>query len=418
MKKTRVMSKKQEITSRLETKSLRKKSSKIWTKETVVKKSLAKSITTLGSLKGKTVLVSVDYNVSIQDGKVTSDRRIKESIPTLQLLLSKGAQLLLVSHLGRPNGIDPSLSLRIVLPILKSYLNMSVGFLETPTSPMPKDKVVLCENIRFFPGEEKNSLQFARQLATYADLYVNDAFGTAHRAGASNNAITKLLPSYTGLLMQKEIQALSRILYSPKRPLVTIIGFAKISDKLEILQSLLEVSDKVLIGGAVAFTFLRALGVDCAKSLVDEASIPLAKKMLRKYDGKMILPLDFVCATSLDSSHRIVCDADKIPALFAGYDIGPATIELFSGFIKGAKTVFWNGPVGVFEHPPYDVATNKLAQIVANPKIISIVGGGDTASAMKKASVTLTHISTGGGASIAFFEKKPLPSLHAIAKSK
>jgi len=385
------------------------------------------------AVKGKRVIIRCDYNVPIKNGVISDDMRIRASLETLNFCLKNGAkQLVLISHLGRPTQKNKEDSLVPIAKRLSELLSKRVviapSCMYSDFVSLKKDDVnaliIILENVRFHSEEEKNDVAFARQLSQFGDVYVNDAFGTAHRGHASNSAITKFLPSYVGLLMRNELAKLSMVTYKVKRPLVVMLGFAKISDKLDALTHLLKNADTVLLGGAVAFTFLAAQGFEIGKSKVELDKIPLAKKLLSKYSKKIVLPLDVVCATGIDSPSHLIFGIEHIPPDLAGYDIGPKTVELFGSYIENAKTVFWNGPVGVFERPPFDKGTNDLAlwlaQVTAEKGVLSIVGGGDTASAAVHAKVAdkLTHISTGGGASLEFMEGKPLSAISAIYKSE
>ncbi|MFT4311983.1 MAG: phosphoglycerate kinase [Candidatus Woesearchaeota archaeon] len=375
---------------------------------------LSKIITKKRTFTNKVVLVRVDFNVPLKQGKITDDSRIRQSLQTINYLLERGATVVCVSHMGRPKGRDESYSLKPVAKKLSALLKEKVVLIEPGTiDTAAASRVYLYENLRFFDGEKKNSRAFAKVLAQGCDYYVNDAFGTAHRQHASNSAILSYLPSYIGFLMQKEITFLKTVLEAPS-PLVVIIGFAKIGDKVSILEQLLKNADTVLVGGAVAFTFLQAQGVFVGKSLVDTPSILIAKQFLKKYGSKMILPEDVVVARSLSAKQSKTIPIEKMTSTVAGFDIGPHTVKEFQSYLKDARMVFWNGPTGVFEVKPYDGSTNMLCKTIATQSskngLVSIVGGGDTVSAVKKSgkSAKFTHLSTGGGASLAFFEKKPL----------
>ena len=282
-----------------------------------------------------------------------------------------------------------------------------------------KLKIVLLENLRFNDAEKQNSLSFARKLAEFGTIYVNDAFGTAHRKHASNNAITKLLPSYTGLLIQKEIKELGSVVSNPQRPFLVLVGFAKISDKIQILTKLLQNADLVLIGGAVAQTFLLAKGIEVGRSLVEKEQVPLAKELLKKYENKIVLPIDVVCAKTLFAKNNNTLSTLQIPPNEAVFDIGPKTTQLFLSHLQKAKNIFWNGPMGVFEIPPYDTQTNYLISELAKSNSRVIIGGGDTANAINKSGLAqkIAHISTGGGSSLAFIKNPILPAFAAILKS-
>lgn len=377
------------------------------------------------NIKGKRVLIRTDFNVPIQNGKITDDTRIRASIPTIEYCIKKGAaQIILMSHRGRPKSIDPEFSLKPISKRLSKLLKTPVvqlnscSYIEYEANYKAKDcQIIVLENLRFHPEEKKNDTKFAKELAKFADIYVNDAFGTAHRKHASNHAITKLLPSYGGLLLQKEIAVLSSI-FNPKRPLVSIVGFAKISDKLPTLKQLLKQSDYVLFGGAVVFTFLRAQGIQTGKSLVEEEQIETAKKLLKQFKNKIILPKDVICATSLSSPKAQEFDIHHIPNDMAGFDIGFETVTEFESYLTKAKTIFWNGPVGVFEQKPYNWGTKKIASMLAKSNAITIIGGGDTVSAIlqTKMASSMTHLSTGGGAALEFISGSKLPAIAQLEK--
>jgi phosphoglycerate kinase len=376
-------------------------------------------------LKDKTLFMRVDFNVPLGPGgkEITSDKRIRASLPSIQYALEHCAAVVLASHLGRPKGKrNPEMSLAPVAERLGELLGKTVAMAPDCVGPetlamKPKSgEVLLLENLRFHPEEEANDANFSKQLAAIADIYVNDAFGSAHRAHASTVGITSYLPlSAAGLLMDRELEWLGKAIQSPEHPSVALIGGAKVSDKIEVIQNLLKVVDKLLIGGAMAYTFLRALGQPSGKSLVEEDKIELARQLLRSAEDKIVLPVDHVVVREIKpgAAHEIVSTIgpDQI-----GVDIGPATIDQYAAIIGGARTVIWNGPMGIFEMPPFDKGTVALAKAVAESGAISIVGGGDSEKAIKSAGVSdrITHVSTGGGASLEFLGGSTLPGVAAL----
>jgi phosphoglycerate kinase len=378
---------------------------------------------------GKRVLVRVDFNVPIEDGQIRDKTRILASLPTIRYLLNKGAKVILCSHLGRPKGApDAKYSLKPVAIALADLLGQPVAFAEDCVGPKAEaaadqlrpGQVLLLENLRFHAEEEKNDPEFSRALAGLADLYVNDAFGSAHRAHASTEGVTKFLPAVAGLLLSKEIEVLGEALNNPKRPLVVILGGAKISDKIPVIENLIDKADALLLGGGMAYTFLAAQGYEVGKSLLDKEKIPLAKELLAKAKAKGIaleLPLDIVVTTELkEDAPRKVVDRSEIPADWMGADIGPDTIRLFSTYICKAQTIIWNGPMGVFEIPPLAEGTRAIGKMMAESHANTIVGGGDSAAALEELGLAdrMSHISTGGGASLEFLEGKVLPGVAAL----
>ncbi len=377
-------------------------------------------------VREKRVLVRVDFNVPLQDGAVTDDTRLKAALPSLRYLIDGRARTMLLSHLGRPKGkVDPELSLRPVAVRLGELLDLDVKFAadcvgplaEQAASELEPGEVLLLENTRFHEGEKANDPGFAQQLASLAELYVDDAFGSAHRAHASTEGVAHHLPSAAGFLMQEEIENLSRAIHKPDHPYIAILGGAKISDKIGVVRSFLDRADTLLVGGGMANTFLAAMGYDLAESLVEAEVIDTALEIQRVAGEKLALPTDLVVADAFseDAAHRTVA-VDEVPAGWRALDIGPQTVASFTQALDGAKMVVWNGPMGVFEFRKFAEGTRKIAEAVAAVEGVTIIGGGDSAAAVNQAGLAdrMTHVSTGGGASLAFLEGKTLPGLAAL----
>ena len=378
------------------------------------------------ALDGKRALVRVDFNVPLKNGKVTDDTRLRASLPTIKYLRDKGARVILLSHLGRPKGgPDPQYSLKQIIPDLEKLLGAPIEFIPDPASGvavtrrLTRGGVALVENTRFWPGEEKNDPALAKTFAALGDLYVNDAFGSAHRAHASTEAVAHLLkPAVAGFLMEKELEYLGQLLANPKRPFVSVLGGAKISGKIDVIRSLLPRVDALLIGGAMACTFFRALGLEVGNSLVEPDRLDLAKELLATSGNKLILPRGAVIAPSLERAREArAVPADHIPTGWAVYDIDEATQHDFAARLLHAKTIFWNGPMGVFETPPFDRGTRAIANALVDAGkngAVTVVGGGDSVAAIAGMEDKLTHVSTGGGASLEFLEGKELPGVAAL----
>ena len=379
-------------------------------------------------LMSKRVFIRVDFNVPLAPGgqEITSDKRIRASLPSIQYALDHGAAVILGSHLGRPKGKpNPEMSLKPIAKRLQELLGKPVAMAPDCVGPQVQAMlptpggVLLLENLRFHAEEEKNDPEFSRQLASLCDVYVNDAFGSAHRAHASTVGMVAFVSAAgAGLLMEKELKYLTMVTRHPDHPCVAILGGAKVSDKIDVIANLRKIVDKLLIGGAMAYTFLKAQGLPTGKSLVEDDKVQLAKDLLASAGGKLVLPADHVVAAELKegAANQVV---ERIPEGMMGLDIGPKTIEAYSKVISTAKTIVWNGPMGVFEKPPFDKGTVAVAKAVANSGAVSVVGGGDSEKAVKSAGVAdkISHISTGGGASLEFLAGIELPGV-AILKDK
>lgn len=378
-------------------------------------------------VSGKRAIVRVDFNVPIEQGEIQDDTRIRAALPTLRRLLDSGASLILISHLGRPKGkVNPDFSLRPVAQRLSTLLSRPVVLADDVVGDDAHDKiaklqpgeVLLLENVRFEPGEEKNDDTLARELAGFGDLYVNDAFGAAHRAHASTVGIADYVPSYAGDLMVAEVSALAALTHDPARPFVAILGGAKVSDKIGVVEHLLSLVDAVLLGGGMANTFLLAEGKAVGDSLVEADFIDTANAVIDKALDRgvqVLLPIDVVAAHGIDGQSATI-DADAIPDDWAAFDIGPRTVQSYSSAIIGAKTIFWNGPMGVFERPAFANGTLGIAYAVADSAAFTVIGGGDSVSAIEQSGLAdkISHISTGGGASLEFIEGRTLPGLAAL----
>ena len=382
-------------------------------------------------LAGKKVLLRCDFNVP-QDkatGEITSDKRIVASLPTIQYLLDHGAAVIACSHLGKPKGEwKESLTLAPVAKRLSELLGKPVIFAKDIVGEDAKAKaaalqpgeILLLENLRFEKGEEKNDPEFAKQLASLADVYVSDAFGTVHRAHASTAGVAAFLPAYAGLLVEKELSVMGKALENPKRPFVAILGGAKVSDKIGVIQNLLDKADTIMIGGGMAYTFLKAMGYSVGDSLLEADKVDFAREMIeqaQKKDVMFLLPVDTAIHTKFENTNEFMTvDVSMIPDGYMGLDIGPQTVELFSAAIRQAGTIVWNGPMGVFEFSAFAAGTEAVAKAVAESNAITIVGGGDSAAAVEKLGYAdrMTHISTGGGASLEFLEGKDLPGVACL----
>ena len=385
-------------------------------------------------VENKKVLVRVDYNVPINEkGEITDDIRIRSSIPTIEYLLGKNAAIILMSHLGRPKG-EPKkeFTLEPVAKKLSELLNKDVIFsdddkvvsetVKKQANALKSGQIMLLQNTRYRKEEEKNGEEFAKDLASLAEVYINDAFGTSHRAHASNVGVSKFLPSALGFLVEKEVSIMGKALDDPERPFVAILGGAKVSDKIGVIENLIKKVDSIIIGGGMAFTFLKAKGYEVGKSLLEEDKVELAKELIKnaKANGvALVLPIDIVVAKEFKNEAEFkTVAADSIPADMMGLDIGEETIELFSDVIKEAKTIVWNGPMGVFEMDNFNKGTYAIANAMVDSGATTIVGGGDSASAVEKAGLAdkITHVSTGGGASLELLEGKVLPGIDAISE--
>lgn len=383
-------------------------------------------------LKGKKVLLRVDFNVPLNSNlQITNDKRIRETLPTIQYLIENGAKIIIVSHLGRPEGkVKPEFSLKPVAERLRELIKKPVILTGDVAGPetfkyvraMKEGDIVMMENVRYDPGEEANDPEFAKKLASVADIYCNDAFGTMHRAHASTTKVAEYLPSCAGLLVEKELNVLGSALENPNRPFVVIVGGAKVKDKIGLISRLIEVADVVMIGGAMAYTFLRAQGHNVGKSIVEKDKLQLARLLIEKANKqnvKFVLPVDHVVTGEFNfSAEYVITTTKKFPRTGIGMDIGPKTIKLFEHYISKAKTIFWNGPLGVSEFQKFAKGTNEVAKAIANSKAYTIVGGGDSAKSIEQLNLQdkIDHVSTGGGAALKLIEGVTLPGLAAISE--
>ncbi|MFN2269759.1 MAG: phosphoglycerate kinase [Anaerolineae bacterium] len=379
------------------------------------------------NVRGKRVLVRVDFNVPLKEGTITDDTRIRAALPTINYLLEKGAALILCSHLGRPKGkIVPELKMDPVAARLSELLGRPVQKMDACTGTeveeaaeaMQPGDVILLENTRFNPEEKENDPGFAKQVAGLADIFVNDAFGAAHRAHATTVGVADYLPAVAGFLMEKELEYLGNATTDPERPFIAILGGAKISSKIGVIESLLSRCDRLLIGGGMANTFFKAMGFEVGDSLVEEDAVPTAKTLLEKAGSQLVLPVDAVVADAYDNEAKTkVVAPNEVSPGWRILDIGPKTVQTFESALGGAKTVIWNGPMGVFEMPNFAKGTFAVAETLAKLDATTIIGGGDSAAAVKQAGLAdkMSHVSTGGGASLEFLEGKTLPGVAALA---
>ncbi len=389
---------------------------------------MKRTVKDLVGIRGKVILLRVDFNVPMdENGKILDTTRIVNALPTIKYLSSKGARIVILSHLGRPKGFEIHKSLWPVAMILMKLLKKrNVDFCNKVIGQEVRDRianlkegnVLLLENTRFYDGEEKCDMEFAREIASMGDIFVNDAFGTAHRKNATTYGLARVLPNAVGLLVEKEIENLSVAIQEPKRPFVAVLGGAKVDTKIKILERFIEQADSIIIGGAMAYTFLKAQGINTGASIVDDNCLEIAKNILQKAEEKginILLPVDHVCVSKSDRKQSVI-QSKKLKGDLVGYDIGDETIKLYKKELANAKQIFWNGPMGLFETPAFSEGTFKIAEAIANSKAKTIVGGGDTVSALTQAKLKkkIGFISTGGGASMEFLENGTLPCIDII----
>lgn len=382
-------------------------------------------------VKGKKIIARCDFNVPQKEGEITDDTRIRAALPTIEYLIEEGAAVILMSHLGRPEG-EPNMkyTLKPVAKRISELLGKEVIFAESPVvvdgdvrakaASLKEGEVMLLENVRFRKEETKNGAEFAKELASLADIFVNDAFGTAHRAHASTAGVADYLPAVSGFLIEKEVKFLGNAVENPKRPFVAIMGGAKVGDKISVIENLLKKVDTLIIGGGMAYTFYKALGYEIGTSILDKDSIGLAKSLLERAEEKgvkLLIPVDVLCAKEFkNETETLICDSDDMPEDMMGMDIGPKTIELYKKEIERAQTVVWNGPMGVFEMENFAKGTLEIAKALGESEAVTIIGGGDSAAAVEQFGLAdkMTHISTGGGASLEFLEGKELPGIAVL----
>ena len=375
-----------------------------------------RTIGDLGDLAGKRVLVRVDFNVPLDGTRITDDTRIRAALPTLEALRQRGAELVLLAHLGRPKDREPEFSLKPVAERTAELLGVDIPVAEELDS-VPDGDVVMLENVRYFAGETKDDEGLAKQYAELGDAYVDDAFGAAHRAHASNHGVAKLLPSAAGLLLQREVETLERIIAKPDRPLVAIVGGAKVTDKIGVLDAFLARAETILIGGAMCFPFFKAAGHSIGSSLCEDEGIEPAQRVIAEGGDKIVLPQDLVLGREFSADTEVQeLDGVDVPDGWMGLDVGPRTAERYSEIIATAGTVFWNGPMGAFELDPFSAGTKAVAQAVADAPGTTVVGGGDSAAALTQFGLAdrVTHLSTGGGASLELLEGKTLPGVEVL----
>lgn len=380
-------------------------------------------------LKDKVVFLRLDLNVPLENGVITDETRIRATLPTIKYIMEQGSKIVMASHLGRPkSAADKQYSLEPVAKRLSELLNAEVMLVEDPDAEavkglligMKSNQLILLENVRFIPGETKDSEEFAQVLASYSQVYINDAFGASHRAHATIHALPKLMQQKgIGFLIEKEIQMLDQLLENPKRPFIAVLGGAKVSDKIGVIEKFMDIVDGFIIGGAMAYTFLKAMGVSVGKSLVEEDKVRYAKEIIERVEARnktLLLPVDHVVAKSLTDTNARTTSAATIGAEELGLDIGPKTLEQYAAAVKQAGTIFWNGPMGVFENPLYSKGTFGLAKAIAESSAVKIVGGGDSAAAAEASGYAdqMTHISTGGGASLEYLQGDKLPGLEVL----